>query len=77
MSYIFLGCGKGYFAVSTGSSTFNRSCMICPKGSFSITDTAENCNECPPGQTTAKEGSTNSSDCQGGKVINILLISRT
>ena len=57
----------GYYAATTGPSTFNRTCMVCPRGSYSDTDTALNCTQCPAGQTTIQEGSTNSSSCQGGK----------
>ena len=63
--WYFWGCGKGYFGAKTGPATFNRTCMICPSGSYSDTDTATDCTECPEGQTTIQERSSNSSDCQG------------
>ena len=63
------GCGKGYYAAQTGSSTFDRTCMICPRGTYRDTDTAYSCIQCQSGFTTIHEGSTNSSNCQTGKII--------
>ena len=63
----FWGCGKGYYAARTGPFPFDRTCVICPRGSYSDTDTASRCIQCPSGCTTAQEGSTNISHCQGGK----------
>ena len=65
---ILLACGKGYYAAVTGQSTFDRTCMICPGGTYSNTDTATHCTQCPPGQATAQEGNTNKSTCQGNKI---------
>ena len=59
----------GYYAAMTGPSTFDRTCMICPRGSYTDTATAYSCIQCPSGQTTVHEGSTNSSNCQGDKMI--------
>ena len=68
---VFSVCGKGYYAALTGHSTFERRCMICPRGTYSDTDTATNCIQCSAGQTTAQEGNTNNSTCQGGKIVLI------
>ena len=43
--------------------------MICPRGTYSDTDTAYSCIKCQSGLTTVQEGSTNSSNCQGSKMI--------
>ena len=72
-TFYFQECGKGYYAARTGPFTFNRTCMICAKGSYSDTDTAYSCIQCPTGQTTVYEGSSNSSNCQGSKIINFNL----
>ena len=69
-TFLFQECGKGYYAARTGPLAFNRTCMICPRGSYSDTDTAYSCIQCATGQTTAHEGSTNSSNCQGSKITN-------
>ena len=45
--------------------------MICPRGTYSDTDTATNCTQCPPGQTTVQEGNINNSTCQGRKIVLI------
>ena len=65
--YIFVGCGKGYYAARTGPLQFNRTCRICPRGTYSDTETAYSCIQCQPGITTALEGSINISHCQGDK----------
>ena len=56
----------GHYAARTGPSTFDRTCMICPRGTYSDTDTATDCTQCPSGQTTLQEGSNSSSNCEGG-----------
>ena len=49
----------------------NTSCMICPRGSYSDTETAYSCNQCQGGLTTVQEGSRNRSSCQGDRIILI------
>ena len=66
----------GYYAAKEGPSTFDRKCMICPRGSYSDTETAYSCIQCQSGFTTVMEGSTNSSNCQGCKIILILAFSK-
>ena len=59
----------GYYAARTGPSPFNRTCMTCPRGSYSDTDTALSCTQCPSGHTTIYEGSTNRLNCQGSQIM--------
>ena len=45
--------------------------MICPRGTYSDTETAYSCIQCQSGIITAQEGSTDISDCQGDLLIII------
>ena len=58
------GCGQGYYSEFTGRYTFERTCRICPTGTYTDIDTATSCIQCSPGQTTTGEGS---SECQHGE----------
>ena len=59
----------------TGPDCYERTCTICPSGTYSDIATARNCTMCPAGGTTVGEGSTNAFQCRHGTITLIQLTS--
>ncbi|HEX6243071.1 MAG TPA: hypothetical protein VFZ61_19290, partial [Polyangiales bacterium] len=56
-------CSAGEFVAAAGSATQDRSCGVCPGGSFSAIVNAASCSlwrDCAPGEFVAQAGSTTS-----------------